>query len=276
MGYYETLQNGGFMTKLICFLALLCWSAMSFAERFNPYQGPQPVAILIQTDPWLMVIGSDTPRLAIYDDGEVIYLHVDKSQRSTYVYKQLTGDELEAIKKKLSSFGDYMSIREQYDLMPNVSDLPETKIYLNLNGKVMATSIYGLTLETKASAIVPGADVLPAVLQNLYRYLVALKFPDTKPWLPKYVEVMVWRYSYAPDQSIHWPKDWPDLDSAQTIKRGDTYSIFMPATEIPRLSAFLKTRREKGAVEIDGKKWAVAFRYTFPNEPVWFGAFSSI
>jgi hypothetical protein len=26
-------------------------------------------------------------------------------------------------------------------------------------------------------------------------------------------------------------------------------------------------------VEIEGKKWAVSFRYTFPSEPVWFKEF---
>ena len=35
----------------------------------------------------------------------------------------------------------------------------------------------------------------------------------------------------------------------------------------------MKTRKEKGAVEIDSKKWAVSTRYTFASEPVWLKAF---
>ena len=57
------------------------------------------------------------------------------------------------------------------------------------------------------------------------------------------------------------------------LEPGDSYSIFMPGKELPKLLDFLKTRKEKGAVEIDGKKWAVSFRYTFPSEPVWLKAF---
>jgi hypothetical protein len=36
---------------------------------------------------------------------------------------------------------------------------------------------------------------------------------------------------------------------------------------------FLKTQKEKGAVEIDGKKWVVSYRFAFPSEPVWLKAF---
>lgn len=35
----------------------------------------QPLIVLVETDPWLMAIGSDSPRFALYDDGLVIYRH---------------------------------------------------------------------------------------------------------------------------------------------------------------------------------------------------------
>jgi hypothetical protein len=84
---------------------------------------------------------------------------------------------------------------------------------------------------------------------------------------------MIWAYDYAPDVSIHWPKDWPGIDSPSTLKRRDAYSIFLPGAEIPRLRDFLKTQKEKGAVEIGGKKWAVSVRNAFPSEPTWSKAF---
>ena len=89
------------------------------------------------------------------------------------------------------------------------------------------------------------------------------------------MEVIIWGYDYAPDESIYWPKDRPGLESPSTLKRRDAYSIFIPGKELPKLREFLKTRKEKGAVEIGGKKWAVSIRYTFPNEPIWFKAFRS-
>jgi hypothetical protein len=84
---------------------------------------------------------------------------------------------------------------------------------------------------------------------------------------------MIWPYEYAPDVSITWPKNWPGLDSKRAIKRGDSYSIFLDGIMFPELQKFLKTRKEKGAVKIGDKKWAVSFRYVFPSEPMWRKAF---
>jgi hypothetical protein len=267
------------MSKLLCSLVFLCFTALCFAGTIDPYKGAQPIAVLIQTNPWLMVIGSDTPRVVIYDDGEVVYLQTGLDNGSMYMHKLLTPSELEEVKEKLSSFGDYSAVQRHYDLAPNITDQPESMIYLNLGSKAMVSTIYGLRESmTKLPAHAQSSggrppDTMPNALRQLYEYLVGLKFPDAKPWQSKYVEVIVWPYSYAPDQSIHWPKDWPGLESPEAFKRGDSYSIFLPASDIQRLKDFLKTRKQKGAVEIGGKKWAVEFRYVFPSEPVWAMAF---
>jgi len=171
----------------------------------------------------------------------------------------------------LAAFGDYSKLKRYYDLAPNVTDLPETKIYLSLEETEFVTCVYGLTVPDTDFPAYP--DELPRTIRDLHSYLSSLDFADAKPWELPYVEVMIWGYDYAPDESIHWPKDWPGLDSPSSIKRGDAYSIFLPGKELLKLREFLKTRKEKGAVEIDGKKWAVSFRYTFPSEPIWFEAF---
>lgn len=84
---------------------------------------------------------------------------------------------------------------------------------------------------------------------------------------------MLWPYEYAPDASIRWPMEWPGLDSPQASRRGDSYSIYLPGKSLDDLRAFLGTRREKGAVEVGGKKWAASHRYVFPSEPTWSRAF---
>lgn len=267
------------MKKALAILsfALICTSV--HALYIDPFKGPKPIAVLIQTNPWLMVIGSDTPMVTIYDDGQVVYLKREKDKRPVLLHKQLSPDALEEIKKKLLTFGDYSKLKRYYDLAPHVTDLPETKIYLSLDGTEFVTGIYGLMVsDTKLSAYSifgskQKSDKLPKAIKDLHVYLTSLDFTDAKPWEPLYVEVMIGGYDYAPDESIHWPKDWPGLSSPSTLKRGDSYSIFLSGTELGKLSKFLKTENEKGAVEIDGKKWAVSVRYTFPSEPVWFKAF---
>jgi hypothetical protein len=58
------------------------------------------------------------------------------------------------------------------------------------------------------------------------------------------------------------------------MKRGDSYSVFLDGSLLADLKSFLATRNQKGAVVIAGRKMAVSYRYTFPSERVWFGAFS--
>jgi hypothetical protein len=268
------------MMKAVFLVLGLILSTGASAAAVDPFQGPQPIAVLLETNPWLMVVGSDTPRVVIYADGQVVYVRQEKNQPAVYLHKQLTGEELEKTKKDLASFGDYSAVKRHYDQAPNITDLPETRIYLNLDGHAMVTSVYGMravkTPVTGASANSGRRfqiDEVPASVQGLYTYLAGLKFADATIWKPRYVEVMIWGYSYAPQQSIHWPKEWPGLESPETVRRGDAYSIFMPGSEIKKLNDFLSTRKEKGAVEIGGKKWAVSYRYVFPGEPAWAQAF---
>ena len=267
------------MKKAIVLAFLVITSGTITALDFNPFEGPRPIAVLIQTDPWLMVIGSDTPLIALYEDGQVIYFNRKENTTVRYLHKQLNADEIERVKRELSSFGDYEDTKPHYDLAPAVTDLPETRLYLSFDNTKLVTSVYGLKIsDTKLPAVgIFGNDTkpdsLPDNIKNLHAYLTSLDFDGAEPWEPAWVEVMIWSYDYAPEESIRWPDDWPGLDSPYTVKRGDSYSIFLPGQEIPRLREFLKTRRSKGAIEIDGQKWAASARYTFPGEPTWNRAF---
>lgn len=62
---------------------------------------------------------------------------------------------------------------------------------------------------------------------------------------------------------------WPDLSSPTTRKRGESYSIFVPSSELSNLRPFLATGMEGGAVEIGGKKWSASIRMPFPHEELW-------
>lgn len=271
---------------LLIFL-LLPAASLARAAEFNPFAGPKPVAVLLETDPWAMVIGSDTPRVALYDDGTLLYIHENKDQTPQLLCAKLPAATLQEVLSRLRACGDLSTLRKHYDLQPEATDQPETSIFLALGKQPFVTTIYGLSVasaeevRTKDGAAdkrkrpsPPGAEALPEALQKIYKYLLSLSAKEAKPWTPAYVEAMVWDYDYAPEESIHWPADWPGLTSPQTIRRGDSFSIFLPGTELPRLREFLRTRKEKGAVEIDGKRWAVSYRYVFPSEPVWFHAFA--
>ncbi|MBN2353572.1 MAG: hypothetical protein JXD23_13445 [Spirochaetales bacterium] len=94
-------------------------------------------------------------------------------------------------------------------------------------------------------------------------------------WRPQYIEVMAWPYDYAPEESVFWPKDWPDLNSPYTVKRHeDSYSIYLEYDLLDDLVILLRSEKPKGAVVMNGKKFAVDYRLVFEGEPYWRKAFS--
>jgi len=227
-----------------------------------------------------MVMGADTPRVAVYEDGTVIFLK--KSVKSpSYHQKDLSATELSELKKWLTPTVDLKDLKHFYSLMPHVTDQPEALFYIRDGERELTTRVYGLKAagtKLPAYTALPDKrkpDAVPEQLIGLHKFLCAVDYPDSKEWTPRYVEVMIWPYEYAPDASITWPKDWPGLDSKRSFKRGDSYSIFLDGGILPELQKFLRTRKEKGSVEIGGKKWAASFRPVFPSEPVWRKALNS-
>lgn len=217
-----------------------------------------------------MVIGSDTPHCAIYEDRMALFARRDGVYRH-----QLTDEEYGELMKHVAPVTSLGSVKAFYDLAPKVTDQPEANFYLDVGQKTVAATVYGLMPEdTKLPAytVFPGkrkSDKLPTELVRLYKFLLGLDFPNSERWTPKYIEVMIWPYEYAPDESIKWPSEWPQLDSERALKRGDRYSIFLDGQLLPQLEQFVRSRKERGAVELGGHKWAIEYRYVFPSEPVW-------
>jgi hypothetical protein len=220
-------------------------------------------------------MGSDTPKFVLYEDGQVIQLVKLSESRTAYYWKQLSKHDLALLVSKVKGCGPFPR-KVSRIVLSEATDMPETNFFVDLDGVPFVTSVYGLSWsgDGEVPARKPGVN-LPKEVRELHNLLASVNFPGSQEWQPKYVEAMVWPYDYAQEASIIWPNDWPSLDSSQAFKRRESYSIFLPGAELPRLTEFLKGRKEKGAVEIDGKKWSVAIRSTFPSEPVWRHAFAT-
>ena len=259
---------------------LRLFSAMLFgvlplvASGFNPFEGPKPILVILVSDPWIWVMGSDIPKLVLYQDGEVIQLVKESERQATYYWKQLSQPELVQFLDQVKACGPFPKKANRV-VLTDATDMPETSFFVDLEGTRYVNSVYGLTWGENDD--LPGRKrgvKVPKEVRNLQSLLMHLSFPGMQKWVPQYIEAMIWPYEYAPEASIHWPKEWPGLSSDRAIKRRDSYSIFLPGSELQRIATFLSNRREKGAVEIEGKKWSVSVRKTFPGEPVWRTAFS--
>jgi len=265
--------------RLFALVAVLCVAGSCAAAGFDPFQGPKPLAVFIQSNPWAMVIGADTPRVAIYENGDVIFVK-DTNGSLAYHYIALDEHQLEIVRARLKPVLALKALKLWYDLRPGMSDQPVAMFYLQDGDREVSTSVRGLTADyTKLPGYTksttgsrPAAP--PAELIELHKWLCELDYANSKEWTPKYVQVMFWDYSYAPEASIHWPDAWPSLNSDRAKKGGDTFSIFLDGSMLPKVREFLATQNEKGAVEIGGKKMAASYRYTFPGERAWHKAFA--
>ncbi|MEQ1780271.1 MAG: hypothetical protein ABMA14_02845 [Hyphomonadaceae bacterium] len=264
MRHQLMLIGTGFASALIA-VVWICCSPQSVAQErdcTDRLEAPReteigrPVLVLFDADPWLMVMGSDSPRFALYDDGLLIF-------RTGASYKQtrLAAAQVKAIRDsvRVGALSCHIGFYE----VSHSTDQPTETIFVGRGGGLAQISVYGSLKGEEARKKIPGPVV------EAYDRLSAYSNANAQDWLPANIEVMAWPYEYAPEPSIVWPKKWPGLRSPEAVSRGDGYSLFVPSADYNELVAFLKTQREKGAVEIEGKKWAVSLRLPFPQESSW-------
>lgn len=217
---------------------------------------PHPLIVMLTTDPWLMVVGSDSPAFALYSDGTAIFR--TKAGLETAKLNQI---ELADLVQTFEN-PDLAALAGGYDAA-DATDQPDNRLLVYGNKVPLYISVYG-SLDDKSVR-----TRLPSAITEAFDKLRGFHVSNAHVWLPDKIEVMVWPYEYVPDQSIVWPKRWPHLDDPTTRKRRDSYSIFISSSELSALTAFLAGRKEKGAVEIDGKKFATSIRLPFPHESLW-------
>lgn len=259
------------MRYLFAALALLSGTASS--AEFDPHKGPAPVLVLMTNDPWAQVIGSDTPRLVAYDDGTVIYQRERNKIPGLWV-AHLSPSGLTKLVDIARPLLRLPGLQRHYDLAPGVTDQPTTTLLVVEKDVTKVVGVYGLTAQGRSfREHIEGEEPPPPEFLKAHKSLCEYFVTDAKPWVPTYIEVMLWDYDYAPDASLIWPSKWPKLDSPRVRKRGDSFSVYLDGTELQPLRDFVATRKEKGAVEVSGRKFAIDYRYTFPSEQVWMAAF---
>ena len=60
------------LTLALLITAIFPIHPLAHAQDDTPTE-PRPLVVLLEFDPWQMVIGSDVPTFVLYDDGTIIY-----------------------------------------------------------------------------------------------------------------------------------------------------------------------------------------------------------
>src|SRR6266704_1063713 len=237
----------------VALIVLFC----SLASRAAFVPGTShPLIMLTEYNPWAMVVGSDTPSFALYDDGTLIYWG-ERNKTKQYLSVHLSGEETMAFLKSIQP-DELGKIQESYELT-EATDQPTNVLICWTPGSSGSKkiSVYG-----RPRALDSRPQALPEVLWNALKLLQSYDSPKATPWVPDYVEVMVWPYDYA-KESIDWPAGLPDLHDPNTVRHNDLYSIFVASSHLEEIKAFLARRGPKQAVKLNNKKWAMSVRLPF-------------
>jgi len=232
----------------------------------------KPVFVLIEYNPWQMVIGSDSPSFALYNNGLVIFQKgkEEKIYYSTILNATYKNDLVHRlIPDNISAYKNYYELSEWTDQPTNLFYLKGYKIkaYGDLRNPMDDEEDPFFDETGKKDDL---RDQFPDKLLDIFYISTSYDHADAKKWLPDHIELMCWPYSNAPDKSIIWPKDWPGLEDKNTANRGKgSYSIYLPSHCYQELIVFLGTCKQKGAVKINNKKMAVSIRFPFPKEEMW-------
>jgi len=247
------------MKKYILTILLIFNLTYTFGQDYDEKYG-DPQIVLIETDPWLMVIGSDVPTFTLYENGQIIYKKVvDKKLK----YFEVQNDP-ETIQKIIKSFDitDNLIKQEDYTEASTSTDQPTNILILNFFGAVKEISVYGNLRDPKNET----RQKTPKDFLTVYDNIIKYENSTAKEWLPDTFEVMATKYSYSPETPLKWNKDWNDINSSTTVKRSDDlYSIYLDKKYFQEFIKLLRSMKEKQAVEINGEKYSLTYRLPFPN-----------
>lgn len=217
---------------------------------------PMPLVVLRESDPWAMVIGSDSPTFALYDDGTVI-----RQSGDGFVVSELAEPDRTALIKQLKPD----VLRKWYGrfkALPGTTDQPDQDLLIYAGEKPIFISVNGSIESDEVRAVIPN-EVL-----NAFDTLMDFKTPG-RSWLPDYIEVMISPFDRSEKMPIQWPADFPRLDDSKSFARGDDQmSLMVPASRYARLKALLQKEGDS-PVEIGGRKWSASIRFPFPQEHLW-------
>lgn len=246
------------MTKGLLTILFSFFLTVSNGQAFNETYG-EPIVVLIETNPWLMVIGSDVPTFALYENGQIIYKKVvDKSWR----YFEIKNDK-ETTQKIIKSFGITDSLMKQPDNIEASSSTDQQSNIMLLNfDTIRQISVYGYLSNGKSEA----RQNTPKDFLTVYDNIKKFEDNNATEWLPDTFEIMATKYGYSPLKPLKWNKEWSDINSKTTVKRGDDlYSIYLDKKYFKEFIELLKSMKEKQAVEINGEKYSLTYRLPFPN-----------
>jgi hypothetical protein len=228
------------------------------AQTFDTTYGVAKV-VLVETDPWLIVIGSDVPTFTLYENGQIIYKKV-VDHKTKYYEVQLTEGKAQDFVKSLC-ITDSILKQPDYIEATSLTDQPTNILIMNIDTESRKI-VYGRLREPGSEAREKVSPYFLSVFDKIIEY----ESSEAEEWLPDKIEIMFTSYDYSPEEPLKWPVNWPDLNTASTVKRNDNlFSVYLDKKYFREFLALAKSLKEKQAIELNSKRVSVSYRFPFPN-----------
>jgi ankyrin repeat protein len=243
--------------RVLCvLLCLLAWAPPAFSQP--PAADPNVVFSIEEWAHWAPVFGADSPALTLYDNRDLIFYN---RQADRYDTVQLTEGEYtrlleEIIPKDLAMLED--GYYRFYATCQNV--------YHFYFGGQLQRMVWVYGHPTVYVADDEWAFDIPQSLRRCFNTVERYQNNRAVRWLPETIEVIVWDMWPTEKEYLAWPADWPDLDSPDTIRRSEVYSVFLPNALYDEFMALLD--ESKGIVMMNGKPMVISYRISIPGEEV--------
>ena len=219
-----------------------------------------PRIMLFITNPWLEVIGADSPSFAVYENGLVVFR--SQSAEAPFLSVQLSQENREELLKQLWPGPDFFTLPDYIEADPLKTDQPTNVISLRSGNSFKAVRVYGnLHKNPSVRAAAPKSFV------NLFDRITSYSHEQAGPWQPDFIEIMLWPFENSALIPADWPSHWPGLQDFRTKRRGaDSYSVYLPSQHFQELKELLRSMKNGQSIRLGGKKWAISYRLPFPHE----------
>ena len=246
------------MKKILLLLVLVVGLISTTSAQQSSQEWGQPLLVLTETNPWLMVIGSDVPSFALYEGGQIIYRKSHKNG-NRYYYTNLAKEQQQELLSELLVRDELLQLPER-TIASRATDQPTNELVINFD-TLLVKRVYGnLRNDNKAR------EKTPAAFLKIYDKLIDFEDKQASEWLPEKIEVLVTDYHHSPEKPLKWPSSWPSLKSPDTVWRSEKlYSLYLDKKHFKELLNLMDRLKEKQAVEINGKKFSISYRLPFPN-----------
>jgi hypothetical protein len=208
-----------------------------------PADADAPRFVVYDRNPWLRLVGSDFPTVAVWADGTIVFTQHHERAQAT-----IASARFEAVAARILPT---LRASPPFGSLSNVTDQPTVELVTKDGDQWHDVHIYGLTPDSAADGAVVDA----------YRQLLAMRPTTGTPFQPVDIQIVLWSFDNALS-TVAWPADVPaPADLVPDAPKTEPSSVrFVVATKYQEALApmFEQLRRDDpSAVELNGHKWTV-------------------